>query len=108
MRRLGRVALWIGGMVGLAVLVAVLLPFSRLDAAAEFLAQWRGSLAVARVAAIAALWWWWEAFALWIGRSEEIVEYLRERRNFYTGCLVGVELLIVQNVALGVWELVVG
>ena len=101
MRRVGSALLWLA--LG-TVLAVALMPLGRVDALGAVVAEWEAWLAAARLAAIGALWLWWDRFAGWAVRTGAAVDYLRGRRHFYAGCLVAVELVIVQNVAVGIWD----
>lgn len=104
MWRVGKAFLWTTAAMAGGLVVVALLPLERLDRAGAVVGDWQTWLTVARVAGIGALWFWWDRFAGWAGGGAAAVAYLRERRNFHCGCLVGVELVIVQNVAGDLWR----
>ena len=104
MRRVVGTVVWVAAAVLAATLVA-LLPPGRLNALAAGVAEWEAWLAVGRLAAIGGVWLWWDRLAGWAAGSAAAVGYLRARRHFYAGCLVAVELVIVQNSAVGLWDL---
>ncbi|MYE82108.1 MAG: hypothetical protein F4X36_09770 [Gammaproteobacteria bacterium] len=92
---------------GAAVLAAfVLLPSGWVVAAHAHVETWTVWLAAVRTAAIVAAWVWWDALvALVPGITPAGAGYLRERRRFWIGALLAVEVLLVQNVAGTLWAL---
>ena len=103
-----RPAHWLGlGVSALAVAaLAALLPTGWIGGAEGALAGWRPWLGVARMAGIATAWLWWDALAERVpGIGAEGAAYLKDRRGFWIGALIAVELVLVRNVAGALWLL---
>ena len=106
MRTLVRGLAWgVGAAVFVAVGAVLVSQGGALDAVSRSAARWGTGLAVARVAAIAALWWWWTPVLARVSAlTEEARTYLAERRNFYCLALCAIELFVVQNALGNAWN----
>ena len=99
---------WLAAVGSAAAVLAalVLLPTGWVAAAHAHVESWRLWLAAGRAAAIVAAWVWWDALVARLpGITPDGAGYLRERRRFWIGALVAVEVLVVQNVAGALWAL---
>ncbi|MYE02373.1 MAG: hypothetical protein F4Y03_14095, partial [Alphaproteobacteria bacterium] len=86
------------GSAAAVVAALVLLPSGWIAAAHVHVETWRVWLAAVRTAAIVAAWVWWDALVARVpGITPAGAGYLRERRGFWIGALVAVEVLLVQN-----------
>lgn len=93
----------VGASTACVVALLALLPPGWIAGAEGALAGWRPWLGAARGGAIVAAWVWWDALAERMPRlGADGVDYLKGRRAFWIGALVGVELVVVRNVF---WEL---
>ena len=103
-----RSAVWlaVGGTAVVAVAAAALLPSGWIVRAESVVSAWSGWLGAARIAGIAAAWVWWDALVARVpGLAAEGAAHLRERRTFWIGVLVAVELVVVRNVVGTLWTL---
>jgi len=95
-----------GGTAVAVVAVVALLPSGWIVRAESAVSAWSGWLGAARIAGIAAAWVWWDALvARFPGIPAEGAAHLRERRAFWIGALVVVELVVVRNVPGTLWTL---
>ena len=103
-----RSANWLvlGGSTACVAALLVVVPSGWIAGAENALSAWRGWLGGARVAAIAAAWIWWEPLVDRLpGVGPEAAAHLKRRRNFWTGALLAVELVVVRNVFGALWRL---
>jgi len=96
----------LGSAAAAMVALLVLLPPEWIANAERGVAAWRGWFGVARAGGIVAAWFWWDTLVDRIPRlGPGGVAYLRDRRTFWIGALVAIELVVVQNVPGMLWGL---
>ena len=96
-----RSANWLvlGTSTAAVVALLVVLPPGWVAGAESALAGWRPWVGAARIAGIVAAWFWWDTLAERAPRlGPDGVAHLKERRTFWIGALVAVELVVVRNV----------
>ena len=96
-----RSASWLvlGASAAVVLAALALLPPEWIARAETGVAAWRGWLGAARIGAIVAAWVWWDALVARVpAMTPDAVAWLRERRVFWVGALVAIELVVVRNV----------
>ncbi len=90
----------------MAVVAAVAVPPGWIVGADAALEPWRPWLGALRVAGIVSAWIWWDGLVGAVpGLAEDAAAHLRNRRHFWCGALVAVELVLVRNVFGALWRL---
>ncbi|MEQ9590929.1 MAG: hypothetical protein RJS97_23545 [Parvibaculaceae bacterium] len=94
----------------LVALLAVVLPNADLVFGAQsVLANYAIGLMVLRLTLIVLIWVCWARICDWLYRDRaEPRAYLQQRRHFFLGVFLAIELLLIQNVLGRLWEFVGG
>jgi hypothetical protein len=97
-------------IVLIAVAVFVLPNVGRLMSAQAALAGHATWLMGVRLAVIWLVWGYWDRLCEWLyaNRSAEAKAYLMGRRHFFLGAFLTIELLLVQNLAGRLWDVLSG
>lgn len=94
----------------LVALLAVVLPNADVLIGAQLaLADYAVGLMILRLTLIILIWMYWARFCECLYHDRPVPrEYLRQRRHFFLGVFLAIELLLIQNVLGRLWDLVGG